>query len=74
MYLDLQPDEAIDSRVVSRLNPLARLCPLDTSLPDDAMIPGLAIFTKRAGPLATWITGLEVAFFKVTYFKVFRGR
>lgn len=29
------------------------------------MIPGLAMFTARAEPLATWMTGLEVAFFKV---------
>ncbi|CAM9140179.1 unnamed protein product [Discosporangium mesarthrocarpum] len=43
---------------------VGRLCPLDPSLPDDAMIPGLAIFTLRCGPLATWMTGLEVAFFK----------
>lgn len=42
-----------------------RLCPLDASLPDDAMIPGLAMFTARAEPLATWMTGLEVAYFKV---------
>lgn len=36
------------------------------------MIPGLAIFTKRAEPLATWMTGLEVAFFKVGSFHVVR--
>lgn len=29
------------------------------------MIPGLAMFTARAEPLATWMTGLEVAYFKV---------
>ncbi|CAN0265334.1 unnamed protein product [Ectocarpus sp. 6 AP-2014] len=43
---------------------VGRLCPLDASLPDDAMIPGLAMFTARAEPLATWMTGLEVAYFK----------
>lgn len=42
-----------------------RLCPLDESLADDEIIPGLAIFTTRAQPLATWMTGLEVAYFKV---------
>ena len=30
------------------------------------MIPGLAMFTARAEPLATWMTGLEVAYFKVS--------
>lgn len=44
---------------------LPRLCPLDSSLKDDDMIPGLALFTARAQPLATWMTGLEVAYFKV---------
>lgn len=29
------------------------------------MIPGLAMFTARAEPLATWMTGLEIAYFKV---------
>lgn len=48
-----------------RVSVLSRLCPLDASLPDDAMIPGLAMFTARAEPLATWMTGLEVAYFKV---------
>ncbi|CAM9498434.1 unnamed protein product [Laminaria digitata] len=43
---------------------VGRLCPLDASLPDDAIIPGLAMFTTRAEPLATWMTGLEVAYFK----------
>ncbi|CAM9671023.1 unnamed protein product, partial [Sphacelaria rigidula] len=44
---------------------IGRLCPLDASLPDDAMIPGLAVFTRRAAPLATWMAGVEMAYFKV---------
>lgn len=51
---------------------LARLCPLDDSLPDDAMIPGLAMFTTRAEPLATWMTGLEIAYFKVRDYRITR--
>ncbi|KAG5189744.1 hypothetical protein JKP88DRAFT_197491 [Tribonema minus] len=43
---------------------LGRLCPIDPEIPDDAMVQGLAVFTKRALPLATWLSGLEVAFMK----------
>ncbi|CAM9338370.1 unnamed protein product, partial [Phaeothamnion confervicola] len=41
---------------------VGRLCPVDDGLPADAQIPGIAIFTKRAGPLAQWMAGLELAF------------
>jgi len=41
---------------------LGKLCPIDPSLPDDTMVQGVVIVTRRAKALAAWMTGLEVAF------------
>lgn len=31
------------------------------SVPDDALVPGVAVFSRRALPLAAWTNGLEIA-------------
>ena len=39
--------------------------PLDTvGVTDDTMVPGVAVFSKRAKPLAAWTNGLEIACLK----------
>jgi len=43
---------------------VGRLFNLDPSLPDDVMIQGMLIISRRAKPLAVWMAGLEVAFVK----------
>jgi RNA-binding protein Tab2/Atab2 len=36
----------------------------DLGLSEDAMVPGVAVFSKRAGPLAAWTNGLQLACLK----------
>lgn len=41
------------------------LCPLPSDgLPPDLMVPGIAIFSKRAPAIAAWLTGVDLAFVK----------
>ncbi|KAA8492752.1 Protein TAB2-like, chloroplastic [Porphyridium purpureum] len=37
------------------------LCPVDSELKDDELIPGLVIYSKRATPIAAWMSGLELS-------------
>eukprot|EP00184_Porphyridium_aerugineum_P000614 CAMPEP_0184691626 /NCGR_PEP_ID=MMETSP0313-20130426/421_1 /TAXON_ID=2792 /ORGANISM="Porphyridium aerugineum, Strain SAG 1380-2" /LENGTH=362 /DNA_ID=CAMNT_0027149377 /DNA_START=80 /DNA_END=1168 /DNA_ORIENTATION=+ len=38
------------------------LCPVEESMSDSTQVPGLVIFSKRATPIAAWMSGLELAF------------
>lgn len=43
------------------------LCPLPPAAqapPEDAMVPGLVVFSKRASAIAAWLTGVDLAFVK----------
>jgi len=42
---------------------VGRLCPVDPSLPADEFVQGIAIFTSRAGALASWVAGTEISGF-----------
>jgi len=42
---------------------VGRLCPVDETLPADAFVQGIAIFTKRADAMASWLSGTELAGF-----------
>lgn len=37
------------------------LLDIDANLPDDTLIPGIAVYTSRAAALAGWTKGLELA-------------
>lgn len=41
-------------------------CLIDDDLSKDTLIPGMIIFSKRAFPLAAWMSGIELAFVKTT--------
>lgn len=43
------------------------LCPLPSgpqAPPEDAMVPGLVVFSQRASAIAAWLTGVDLAFVK----------
>ena len=41
-------------------------CLVDPSVPKDTLVPGLVVFSRRAYPLAAWISGTELAFIRAT--------
>jgi hypothetical protein len=43
---------------------VGKLGPIDPRIPDDAMLHGIAVFSRRSAPLAQWMAGLELAYIK----------
>lgn len=41
-------------------------CLVDPNILKDTMVPGMIVFSKRAYPLAAWISGIELAFIRAT--------
>lgn len=41
-------------------------CLVDSSVSKDTLVPGMIVFSKRAYPLAAWISGTELAFIRAT--------
>lgn len=40
-------------------------CVIDGSVPKDAMVPGMIVFSRRAYPLSAWVSGTELAYIRV---------
>lgn len=41
-------------------------CLTDPNIPKETLVPGMIVFSRRAYPLAAWISGIELAFIKAT--------